>query len=385
MKGRYWGALLILGLLLFGAPDATEAAKKKKKRPKLSQADLFDTVQAGTSPPPPPPLPSPPPPPTPPPPPSPPAEKQEPLAYTERVSSSIAASTAPAEVPTAAGDAATCDADAPDANTWHLAKLGPSEPLCADVLRLVQAGSSSWAHLDQTQPAVLAGIAEAFGWKTPEFTDRKRFTTAFGDRIVRGFSASEAALLRGQGGRAQPIVDVNVAMLNKSTLHVFDPDFFGKMKMPQKMNVLPVPKKWLMPGGGRTGMPDTARLLSMGSVGAGTQFHIHGPAILALLAGHKRWYIYPAGRLPDASAGALHQNVQHWQKTVLPTLTGASGSCVPEICIVTACYHESWQNRIRRNHIHTRIRIRSVICLFARRRRGPDPLRTKARRGSVCA
>ena len=58
---------------------------------------------------------------------------------------------------------------------------------------------------------------------------------ACGCRTVRGFTAAESALLKGQGGRVLPIRDVMDVMRNNASsdskfmMHVFDPEFFNSM------------------------------------------------------------------------------------------------------------------------------------------------------------
>ena len=59
---------------------------------------------------------------------------------------------------------------------------------------------------------------------------------ACGCRTVRGFTAAESALLKGQGGRVLPIRDVMDVMRNNASsdskfmMHVFDPEFFNSMQ-----------------------------------------------------------------------------------------------------------------------------------------------------------
>eukprot|EP00420_Gonyaulax_spinifera_P014126 CAMPEP_0197913136 /NCGR_PEP_ID=MMETSP1439-20131203/76112_1 /TAXON_ID=66791 /ORGANISM="Gonyaulax spinifera, Strain CCMP409" /LENGTH=282 /DNA_ID=CAMNT_0043534969 /DNA_START=81 /DNA_END=925 /DNA_ORIENTATION=- len=71
------------------------------------------------------------------------------------------------------------------------------------------------------------------------------------------------------------------------------------------------------------------QLLTMGGPRSGTQFHAHGSAFLTLLAGRKRWYLHRPGKVPQATARTLSQQVSAWERDVLPDL----GSEAPISCV----------------------------------------------------
>lgn len=205
------------------------------------------------------------------------------------------------------------------AQSWAAAVADRHCRLVLEELQSAGAGSDAldWQH--RAEPAVLTGVAEAAGWDVSVF-GRARMGADFGDARVKVFSPAQAALLQGQTARVHALGHVLTRLRDhEQLLYVFDPEFFNNATARAAAKV---PEGLALKAG--------AQMLTLGGPQAGTQFHVHGPAFLLLLAGRKRWYLHRPGHFPNISAKALRLGMAAWEERVLPKLSSATA---PTTCV----------------------------------------------------
>lgn len=215
----------------------------------------------------------------------------------------------------AAGTLGTCRAGEPDRETSSFC----NRP-CADVLPTLQ---SIELVPSFKEPAILRGKLASALALVPVLKNRSRLLARFGRARVAAFGPAEGALLRGVGGRRLSVGEVLERATRTdaatSPLHVFDGDVLAGRAVAALLP--PVPSElraWA-----------SSKLLSLGSSGAGFHFHVHGPSLLTLFSGQKRWYLQKAGSFPNRTASVLHRSIQYWEAAVLPEL----GLEAPKCCM----------------------------------------------------
>jgi hypothetical protein len=206
-----------------------------------------------------------------------------------------------------------------------------SEECTIDKLPLADAEAAFATEYMAKKPLIITGV---FGDKLPPALavfSRDRLLAEHGEREVSvGYSAAIPASA-GSGDQAMPLAEFVAQMERSAPPYPAEPPYvFDKGGFPNAAPANGVPAlaaavdavvpAWLMGGGELAARHYKTRFLTLGGDESGVQFHRHNDGWNLVLAGAKRWFLFPPPRLPIPAFPAEDAPIRDWLDEFHPGL-----------------------------------------------------------------